>query len=175
MSKNKYLYMHMLKYIVLIISMFSLASCSNDQEDLKAWASQIKAKTVAKSINVPALKEYINLPYTAGNMVSPFSPVRVTNAVLEVPPDGNRTKEPLEAIPLENISFIGLLKQDSKLKGMVKIDGKVYQVNIGNHIGQNYGTVTGIKEDGLTVKELIKDGENKWTEKIITLPLQQGA
>jgi len=166
---------YMLKYISLIITMVILSACSSEQDDLAAWTSQIKAKTVTKSVTVPELKEYINLPYTASNMVSPFSLLRVVSAVLETPPDGDRPKEPLESIPLENISFIGLLKQDTKLKGMVKIEGKVYQVSLGNHIGQNYGKVVEIKDNGLTVKELIKDGENKWIEKIITLPLQEGA
>jgi type IV pilus assembly protein PilP len=165
----------MLKYILVSLGVLSLSACSNDKQDLHAWIAQIKTKTVSQSATIPPLKEYINQPYTANNMVSPFSSLKVGNAVLEAPPDGDRPKEPLETIPIDNIFFVGILKQDNRTKAMLKIENKIYQVVIGNHIGQDYGKITEIKETGLTVRELIKDGENKWTEKIVTLPLKEGA
>ncbi len=163
------------KYVSCILCIGLLSACGDEKQDLEAWISQIKAKTVSKTVNVPELKEYINLPYSSANMVSPFQKNRVVNAALETPPDGYRNKEPLEAVALENVIFVGLIKQNKALKGMLKVEGKVYQVSIGNHVGQNYGKIMAIKDDGIIIKELIKDGENKWTEKIVTLPLHEGA
>jgi type IV pilus assembly protein PilP len=165
----------MLRYLPILGCVIMLTGCTDDTQDLQAWINQIKTKTVPKNVNIPPLKEYISQPYTAANMVSPFSVTRVGSAVLEAPPDGVRPKEPLESIPLESMIFIGMIKQDKVTKGMLKIDGKIHQVALGYHIGQNYGKIIGIKEDSLTVKELIKDGENKWIDKIVTLPLQQEA
>ena len=162
----------MLRYLP-ILGVIMLTACTNDTQDLQAWINQIKTKTVPKNVNIPPLKEYISQPYTAANMVSPFSVTRVGSAVLETPPDGARPKEPLESVPLENIKYMGMFKQDNTTKAMLKIDNKIHQVAVGYHIGQNYGKIISIKEDSLTVKELIKDGENKWIDKIITLPLQQ--
>ncbi len=163
----------MLRYLPILGCVIMLTGCNGDTQSLQAWISQIKTKTVPKNVNIPPLKEYISQPYTAANMVSPFSAVRVGSAVLEAPPDGARPKEPLESVPLENIKYIGMIKQDDMIKGMLKIDIKIHQVRLGDHIGQNYGKITAIKEDALTVKELIKDGENKWIDKIVTLPIQQ--
>jgi type IV pilus assembly protein PilP len=159
-------------FLLIFFGVFILSACGSDNKDLEVWIGQIKAKTMPKNVNIAPLKEYITQPYLAANMVSPFSIKRMGDAVLEEPPDGARPKEPLESVPIESIQYIGLIKQQNKTtKATIKVDGKLYQVVIGNHIGQNYGKITRIDDDKIEVRELVKNGENKWTDKIVKLPL----
>jgi type IV pilus assembly protein PilP len=157
---------------MLIFSML-LLGCGDNKQDLNSWISQIKAKTVSKSPYVEPLKEYINQPYTSTNLVSPFSITKVGSSISEAPPDGMRSKDPLESIPLEDISFVGSLARGKQIQAMIKVkpDNKVHQVSVGRHLGQNYGKIISIKEQEIKVKELIKDGEGKWNDKIVTLTL----
>jgi type IV pilus assembly protein PilP len=152
-----------------------LGGCSNQQDDLKAWMEQVKAKTVPISPTLDPLKEYIVQPYASSNLPSPFSAVRVGQAQLETPPDGNRPRQPLEMVGLESIKYIGSMKASGKLTGMVLVDGKVHSVQIGQYLGQDYGRITRINDQELRLRELVKDGSNEWKEKSTILTIEGGA
>jgi type IV pilus assembly protein PilP len=157
---------------------FVLSGCSGQQDNLKAWIEQVKAKTVPIAPTIDPLKEYIVQPYASSNLPSPFSAVRVGQAQLETPPDGDRPRQPLEMIGLESIKYIGSMrsggKSGSKLSGMVLIDGKVHTVRIGQYLGQDYGRITAINDQEIRLRELIKDGSNEWKEKTTIITLQGG-
>ncbi len=162
------------RYTWVICGLGLLAACTKPTDDLKAWVEQTKSKSVPKVPDVPPLKEYIVQPYNSSGLPSPFSAERIGGAALETPPDGARNREPLETVPLQSMKFIGSIKKVNQAAGLINIDGKIHTVKIGQHIGQSYGKITAIKDNGLVVRELIKDGANQWSEKIVTLPLQEG-
>jgi type IV pilus assembly protein PilP len=69
--------------------------------------------------------------------------------------------------------MVGTLQQKGEVFGLVKADKALYRVKVGNYMGQNFGVVTKIAEDGIVLKELIQDGAGDWSERITTLSLQE--
>ena len=52
-------------------------------------------------------------------------------------------------------------------------DNGVQQVKIGNFVGQNYGMVTKITDNEVTLKEIVQDDlSGDWVERTSTLTLQ---
>ena len=50
----------------------------------------------------------------------------------------------------------------------------IYQVRSGNHMGQNFGVITGITDGEVRLKELVQDSAGDWTERSSTLQLHPG-
>jgi type IV pilus assembly protein PilP len=55
------------------------------------------------------------------------------------------------------------------------VDALLYQVRVGDHIGQNYGEITAISETEITLKETVQDAAGEWIERPATLQLQERA
>jgi type IV pilus assembly protein PilP len=55
----------------------------------------------------------------------------------------------------------------------VQADGALYQVKVGNYMGQNFGVVTAISDTAVTLKELVEDVNGEWVERTSSLMLQE--
>ncbi|MDI3490390.1 MAG: type pilus assembly protein PilP [Thauera sp.] len=96
---------------------------------------------------------------------------RATNSALR--PDTDRRKEPLEAYPLESLSMVGVLMQGTSAHALISVGNSLHQVKVGNYLGQDFGVVTKISENEVTLKELVEDVHGDWVERISTLTLQE--
>jgi type IV pilus assembly protein PilP len=91
-----------------------------------------------------------------------------------VQPDLKRPKEALESFSLESLKFVGHFLQGTKNAAMISApDNNVYTIKVGNYIGQNFGVVTNISRDELTVKEMIQDGTGGYVERLVTINPQE--
>jgi type IV pilus assembly protein PilP len=50
----------------------------------------------------------------------------------------------------------------------------LYQVRVGNYLGQNYGKIVGITETNMRLREIVQDPSGDWVERMTTLDLQEG-
>jgi type IV pilus assembly protein PilP len=89
-------------------------------------------------------------------------------------PELNRRKEPLEAEPLDAIAMVGLLDQKGQRVALVKVNNLLYQVKVGNYLGQNYGRIMRITESEINLREIVQDGTGEWIERQAALQLQEG-
>jgi type IV pilus assembly protein PilP len=96
------------------------------------------------------------------------------NAAL-IAPELNRRKEPLEAMPLDTVAMVGSLVKLGQPVALVRVENLLYQVRIGNYLGQNYGRITKISETELALREIVQDAAGEWTERMATLQLQEGS
>jgi type IV pilus assembly protein PilP len=69
--------------------------------------------------------------------------------------------------------MVGVLMQDKKVNALVKADRNLYQVKVGNYVGQNFGVVTDIAETEITLRELVEDVNGEWVERASKLLLQE--
>jgi type IV pilus assembly protein PilP len=70
--------------------------------------------------------------------------------------------------------MVGTLEKNKVVFALVRTPERdVYQVRLGNHMGQNFGVVTGIGDTEVKLKELVQDSGGDWTERSSTLQLQQ--
>ncbi len=158
-----------------------LAGCSADQGELQAWMDE-QRRTVKP--NVPPLsppKKFEPQPYTAFNAVEPFSPQKLVVALKQenrqpnslLAAELNRRKEPLEAYPLDNLKMVGSVVRNGRQFALMRADNLLYQVTVGNYMGQNFGKITKISETEVALREIVQDAAGEWIERTSTLQLQE--
>ncbi|MBK6470671.1 MAG: pilus assembly protein PilP [Betaproteobacteria bacterium] len=160
-----------------------LAGCSADHDELRGWMEQQRRE--AKP-NVPPLqppKRFDPQPYTAAQAVEPFSTQKLTVALKQearqpnsiLAAELNRRKEPLEAYPLDSMSMVGSVNREGKPFALLRVDNLLYQVKVGDHLGQNYGLILKIAETEVVLRELVMDAGGEMIERPATLQLQERA
>ncbi len=87
----------------------------------------------------------------------------------------NRRKEPLEAYPLDSMGMVGSVNREGKPFALLRVDNLLYQVRVGDHLGQNYGLITKISETEIVLRELVMDSGGEMIERPATLQLQERA
>lgn len=160
-----------------------LAACSADNDQLQQWMDQQRreVKPNVKPLQPP--KKFDPEPYTEVNAVEPFSTQKLTVAIKQearqpnslLAAELNRRKEPLEAYPLDSMTMVGSVKRDGHEFALLKVDNLLYQVKVGDYLGQNYGRVTKIAETEIALREIVQDAAGEWIERPATLQLQEKA
>lgn len=164
-----------------------LAGCSSSgQEELQQWMTEQRNQTKPQIQPIPEPKKFTPQAYTQEAATDPFSNLKLTEALKRdsshvsanaalVAPELARRKEPLESFPLDSMSMVGsLIKQGSPV-ALVKIDNLLYQVRVGNYLGQNYGRITKVGETEVSLREIVQDAGGEWIERTAKLQLQEGS
>ena len=166
-----------LALIVLVGACLLVTGCGGEShQDLRAWMAEQGKGAKGKLDPLPQVKAYQPYAYDAFDMPDPFKPRKVEpgrgggNALA---PDMNRRREPLESFPLESLAMVGSMRQGSTWFALVRTPQReVYQVRLGNYMGQDYGVITSIADSEIRLKELVQDGAGDWSERTSTLLLQ---
>jgi type IV pilus assembly protein PilP len=164
---------------ILVIAIgVSLAGCGGEShQDLRAWMADQGKGARGKLDPVPQIKPYEPFAYNAFDMPDPFKPRKIEPAKgggSKLAPDLARSREPLESFPLESLTMVGTLEKNRAIYALIRTPEKdVYQVRAGNHLGQDFGVITGITETDIRLRELVQDGAGDWTERMSSLQLQQ--
>jgi type IV pilus assembly protein PilP len=137
-----------------------------------------------KPLSAP--KQFTPESYTNTAAIEPFSNLKLTQALKRdssqvaangalVAPELARRKEPLEAFPLDAMSLVGSVVKAGQPVALVKVDSLLYQVKLGNYLGQNYGRVTKVNETEVVLREIVQDAVGEWVERVATLQLKEGS
>ena len=73
------------------------------------------------------------------------------------------------------MAMVGSLNKVGKPTALLKVDQLLYQVQVGNYLGQNYGRITAITETAIQLREIVQDATGDWIERTASLELQEGA
>lgn len=159
------------------------AGCAGEQEELQAWMEQQKrdVKPSVQPLSPP--KKFDPQPYAALTGVDPFSMQKLTVALKQearqpnsmLAAEINRRKEPLEAHPLDSMSMVGSVVKQGRQHALLKVDNLLYQVKVGDYLGQNYGKITKITETEIALREIVQDAAGEWIERPGSLQLQEKA
>lgn len=165
-------------FTLLLTSLLILAGCSGRQEDdLDRWMKERKSQVKGNITPLPELKKYEPFIYNAdGSLHDPFKARRADDSGRSggLKPDLSRPKEPLESFPLESLKFVGYLEQGKKGVALIAApDNTVYQVTVGNYMGQNYGLVTSLGKDEVAIKEMLLDATGEYVERRVTINPQE--
>lgn len=169
---------------VALVVMATAACSTSSTDDLTQWMAQQRNTLKPKVEPVKEPVPFEPKAYAVETLVEPFSQDKFTvalgaqatsggNAAL-VAAELSRRKEPLELLPLDTMSMVGLLDQAGRKVALVRAGGLLYQVAVGNYMGQNYGRVTNITETEITLREIAQDGVGEWIERPAALQLQEG-
>jgi type IV pilus assembly protein PilP len=160
-----------------------LGACSADNDELQAWMEQ-QRREVRPSVQplVPP-KKFDPAPYRAAQAVDPFSNQKLTVALKQearqpnsmLASELNRRKEPLEAYPLDGMSMVGSVTKAGRQFALLRVDNLLYQVKVGDYLGQNFGKINRITETDIALREIVQDAAGEWIERTSTLQLQEKA
>jgi type IV pilus assembly protein PilP len=152
-----------------------LAGCGGEShQDLRAWMQAQGQGVKGKLDPLPQVRPYEPFAYNAFDLPDPFKPRKIEplKGGSNLAPDLTRRKEPLEAYPLESLQMVGTLQRGRSTYALVRTTEKdIYQVKVGNYLGQNFGVIVGITDNEIKLKELVQDGTGDWTERSSTLQL----
>ena len=147
-----------------------LAACSGGDSDLNSFIKRVKAEPGGRVEPLPAIKPYEAFTYSDQNLRSPFVPTM--GGANSVRPDAHRAREFLEQYSLDTLKMVGTLTLGGNHYGLVLAnDGRVHRVVIGNHMGQNDGTITEITGSKISLTEIVPDGLGGYVERPAALAL----
>jgi len=157
-----------------------LGGCGDNHEELRAWMEQVRKTTPPTAQKVDEPRRFEPFRYDDAAQVDPFSLAKI-NAMMEraglvkggLAPDLRRPREALESFGLDQIKLVGHLRRAGKETALVQVEKLVYQARVGNHIGQDFGRITRITENEVTLKELVQDASGAWVERETVLQLQE--
>ena len=159
-----------------------LAGCSaSDVKEVQDWMAQVKSDTRVSVVPIAEPKTFIPFAYTAREQIDPFSPNKLLAELARAAeksdnrfkPDLARRKEPLENFPLDTFAMVGAIQKAGANFALLQVDRALYQVRIGQRIGQNYGLVTAVSETAVSIKEVVQDAGGEWVERLSKLELQE--
>lgn len=154
-----------------------LAGCGGEShQDLRAWMQEQGKGVKGKLDPLPQMRPYEPFAYNAFDLPDPFKPrkIEAVKGGSKLAPDLNRRKEPLESFPLESLQMVGTLQRGKSTFALVRTTDKdIYQIKIGNYMGQNFGVVVEITDAEIRLKELVQDGAGDWTERSSAIQLAE--
>ena len=162
-----------------------LASCSSsDEEQLQQWMTEQRNQIRSKVERLPEPTKFTPQAYTQEGAIEPFSNQKLAQALKRdsnqstanaalIAPELARRKEPLESSPLDSVTMVGSLIKVGQPVALVRVDNLLYQVRVGNYLGQNYGKITKVSETGISLREIVQDAAGEWIERTATLQLQE--
>ncbi len=165
-----------------LVLCFLLTACGpSRQDDLRQWMQEQRQAGVPLARSLAAPQVFKHLPYLKGERKDPFTkhsllalasaqaaPVNPHISLLHK----SRTRQPLEDIALESMHFVGMLEKQGRYVALVRANGVLHQVFLGQYIGKNFGKVWRVDESGIALQEVAQDAEGKWLERKTYLRLQ---
>ena len=167
-----------MRILTLLLSSVLLVACSTgEHEDLREWMKAVGQDSKARIPPLPTVEPYEAVSYDVANLLDPFKPAKVGPEDKKggggFRPDLDRPKEPLELYPLESLKYVGVMTRKKMWYAIIQVDRTLYQVKVGNYMGQNFGVVVNISESEITLRELVQDSAGDWVERTSTLQLQE--
>ena len=161
-----------------------MTGCTADIDEVQQWMEQQRREVKPNVPPLQAPKKFDPQPYAAAGAVEPFSTQKLAVAFKrdERAPSSllagelKRRKEPLEAYPMDSMSMVGSVNKLGVPFALLRVEGLLYQVKVGDYMGQNYGRILRISEADLVLREVVQDAAGEWIERNSTLQLlERGA
>ena len=163
----------------------ALSACSVTTDDEpKKWMEQQARQTTLTAPPIALVAPFQALQYTHASEMDPFNEQRLAQSHQKerqlaaaqgglLAPEMHRNKESLEAFPLTSIAMVGRMTMQSHQIALVKVESLLYSVRVGSHLGQNFGRVLAITDQGISLRELVQDPAGKWIERKASLAFQE--
>ena len=154
-----------------------LAGCAGgNQDDLHVWMEEQTRGMRGVVRPLPELRPFPVEGYAGAQGDDPFrsarmQPQRASGS--SAGPDMNRRREPLEGHALETLQMVGVLTRGGTTHALIRAGDALHPVRPGNYMGHDFGVVTRITENEVTLRELVEDVYGDWVERTSSLILQE--
>jgi type IV pilus assembly protein PilP len=177
-----------MQVVTALVAAVWLSACAEadpaDSNNLQLWMQSERAKHTPPIAHLPALPAETAQPqpiHPQPEGVEPFNRQRLlTSAAADAPRPaesarlGRRpspTRPPLDALPLAGMRLVGSLQRGGETLALLRVQGLIYPVRVGDRIGQDQGRVNAITWAGLVVREIALNPQGKPSERIVSLAL----
>lgn len=182
--------MNLLKHLQIVFPcmvLLAVTACGSSRDDaLQRWMAEQRSQHKAKVEVLPEPTKFLPQAYTSDGLIEPFSKQKLVQALKHdasqttanaalIVPELSRRKEPLESFPLDAVVMVGSLIKVGQPVALVRVDNLLYQVKLGNYLGQNFGRVTKVSETSMALREIVQDAAGEWIERTASLQLQEGS
>jgi type IV pilus assembly protein PilP len=165
------------------IGLIALLGCTAETDELQSWMEQQRREVKPSVEPLVPPKKFDPAPYSSLSAVEPFSAQKLTVALKQearqpnsmLSAELNRRKDPLESYPMDSMSMVGSVNRQGRPFALLRVDNLLYQVKVGDYLGQNYGKITKITETEIALREIVQDAAGEWIERTGTLQLQEKA
>ncbi len=172
-----------IKRLCLLALSVTLSACGANVSEIQGWMDQQKRDVKPSVTPLIAPKRFDPQAYLSANAVSPFSSQKLAVAARQdmrepnplLSAEMNRRREPLESFPLDSMSMVGSMNRVGRTYALLRVDNLLYQVKVGDHIGQNFGRVTRVAENQVALREVVQDASGEWVERATALQLLENA
>ena len=163
--------------------LLGLGACGGETQELQDWMDQQRREVRPSVAPLAPPKKFNPVPYANAQQVDPFSNQKLSVALKQearqpnsmLASELNRRKEPLEAYPLDSMGMVGSVQKQGRPFALLRVDNLLYQVKVGDYLGQNYGRITKIAETEIGLREIVQDAAGEWIERPAALQLQEKA
>lgn len=173
-----------MRRLMLCLPLLLLAACGeSDHQDMREWMATAGNEGRIKVQPLPDVKPYTPVPYAVEAQLDPFKAARLVPEAKQFQNSGKggglqpnfdareMRNSPLERYPLESLRMVGYLRINNKPIGVIQADQTTKQVKVGEYVGTDFGLITKITEQEITLREMVQDSGGEWTERTATLPL----
>ena len=168
-----------MKRLIFCFLCLMLFGCepSSEHDDLKSYIAKTYSSAKATATPVPPEPHYVPMPFLGYDVQDPF--VFPLSSGKENyargtcwQPDDLPGKDPLESLPLESLSFKGVMGSEGDYWALLEgADKSIYRVGIGRVLGLNRGRVESISQNSLSITEHLPDGLGCWQVRHVRLTL----
>ena len=154
-----------------VLTALLLAGCaSSEHDDLKEWMREQAKGMKGKVQPLPEITAFPAVAYEGEKLIPPFAAAKILttdSANDKSAPDRDRARQPLENFALEDLKVMGVMFDGKTRYALIRTPppNKPKNVRVGEFVGQNFGKITAITDDGLTVLETVKDSNGTWVER----------
>lgn len=174
----------MKKLLFALIALLLFGCSGAEHEELQSWVTEASKDMRGKVTPLPEIKPYEPVPYAVETTLDPFDSTKIEpegkgrrgdgkGSALEPDFEARELRNSImEKYPLESMQMIGFMRLNNHEMAAVQVDQIVSQVKVGEYIGLDFGKVSKITEQEITISEVVEDANGDWSERINTLQLQ---
>ncbi len=163
--------------LLFLCSILLLGCAAEEHQDLRQWMRNEAKGMKGKVARLPEISAFPVVSYETEMLTSPFAPGKIVTmeaAADKSTPDRTRPQQPLEIFPLEDLRVIGVIMAGTVPYALIQTPApnKPKHVRVGEYMGRNFGKITEITTEGVTVLESVKDANGAWVaqEKLLLVP-----
>ncbi len=164
-----------------VLMLSTLLACTPEvDDDLRTWVEQIRSMAAEPAGDMRPPLPAASIVYDAAGRRDPFDAsslsTELSAAALALRPDAGRPRDVLEAFALDRLQTVGVLVRAGRAGhaiAVVQAERELHQVRVGDHLGQDYGEVTAITEEGIAITERVQDSQGQWQRRQVLLALRR--
>jgi len=167
--------------LLFLLPLLLLGCAAEEHQDMRQWMRDEARGMKGKVAPLPEITAFPVVSYETEMLTPPFAAGKIVTlevAADKTAPDRTRPQQPLEIFPLEDLKVTGVIMAGTIPYALIQTPppNKPKHVRVGEYMGRNFGKITAITREGITVLESVKDANGAWVtqEKLLIVPKEGG-